>query len=443
MYEGLVRSSMHGDDADADASGPSRRAYLRRGCAAVGVGLAFSTAGCTATLPPLGQRVRYGRVDAPPRSKPVYRRWVPDPSLVRQEYEDDEDELSLLYSTPGNLGKETLGEDFTLGLSLLIARVDYFGIPLEDYDWTLTMDGGAVLRGDIRQDTVEGLLRETIYERAGTYEGFSLFRRETGDTWVAVSPTTIVHSGGEFGRENLETIVDAGQGTVARSHEVDESLARFTERVGANPFTWYGTDIVSQTDTDDEDGPRIPEAGQGATTFAFDEKAAYFTYDLLYESGNLPTRRDIRANLERDTRPLSSAAVDIEYEDPFVRVEMRVPAGRMRARADDESSRGPYVTWRAELDESEAVIRFHNLAGDAVPVERLTLRGVRGREPTFHTTDGTLDPGDHLSVSVAGNTGDTVRLVWESPTGNASMTLDSVEVPAGFRADTTEGSGGT
>lgn len=397
------------------------------------MGILAATAGCAATLPPLGQRIRYGRVEAPPRGDPTYRRWLPVPAALELEHDDPAD-LDLMFSRPNDLGRETFGADFTVGLDMLISRTDYFGIGLREYDWTMTGPRGAVLRGDIPQDHVGSVLTDTIYEAAGEHAGFAVYERTQGEQWVGFSPTTIVTARGEHGRGNLEAIVDAGQGRSDRYHEVDEGIARFTERVGAHPFTWYGTDIDPESFEGDEEGD-VADSRLSATTFSFDEDAGYVTYDMLYEPGRLPARQDRRQVLERDNPPLSSASIDIEYDDPFVRVEMRVPAGRLRAQMD-EPERSPYVTWLTELDERERVGRFQHLAGEEVDGS-LVVRGVRGTEPVFHTSDGRFGPGDHVAVSVASETRSTVRLVWESQDRRASATIESVDVPDRLQEDST------
>ena len=54
----------------------SRRDLLRTAGTALAAG-ASATAGCMATLPPLGQRIRFGRVDTPAKGDGVYRDWIP------------------------------------------------------------------------------------------------------------------------------------------------------------------------------------------------------------------------------------------------------------------------------------------------------------------------------------------------------------------------------
>jgi hypothetical protein len=65
--------------------GQTRRGVLRRTAAGIGIGALSASAGCLATLPPLGQRVSYGRVDAPAGDEATYATWVPEPDALGDE----------------------------------------------------------------------------------------------------------------------------------------------------------------------------------------------------------------------------------------------------------------------------------------------------------------------------------------------------------------------
>lgn len=378
-----------------------RRAFLRVGTAGA-AGVATATAGCLEGLPPLGQRVRYGRIDAPAPldPDPTYREWIPAPAAVPDAVDDLDPEM---YSVPGNLGTETLGSSFQLGNSIARSQTDYFGMAFEAYDRIIWLNGVFVAEADVDVAAAGETLRETGYESAGTYRGYDFFDRSDNPRTVAVSDGAIVFSRGDEDRLRVETVVDAGEGAIDRRHEADDQFALFIDRVGSYPFGWFGVGITDfQT-----------EAPFASMSYTFDEAAGYFIYHQYYPSGETPTEREIRTGIEENNRALRSAGVDIDIDESFVTVQMRIDAATFSERATE--ARIPLVTFGVAHDRSAGTLRIRNDGGGTLQTANLRLEPETELEGRIDWPGSALAPGDSIRLDVSGLDETDIRIVYEFP----------------------------
>lgn len=364
----------------------TRRQALRAGGAALTAGVAGSSAGCLSLLPPVGQQIRYGRVDvpAPTNEQPVYRKWMPADSAVPDlEHVDGFSETNWIYVTPGNLGKAQLGGEFRIGIDVVQSSLSYFGTPLGAHDHLVGLGSlGSVVESNVDSGRVESTLRSSGFERAGSYHAYNLYDRTDIPQVIAVSEDAVVQTRGEKRHAKAETLIDAGDGRIDRYHETDESFATFSEWVGTYPTVMEGFP-PSIVDTDTE---------ATAMVYTFDEEAAYFVYKHQFPGGETPTNGEIKRRLDDElTRPMQAWSVDIEIDDPQVSIQMRVEQEEFGSDFSAESV--PFVTW--SVDETAETITVRHEAGESVPVEKLEI------EPSDALRDPpgareALEPGDTL-----------------------------------------------
>jgi hypothetical protein len=368
----------------------SRRRVLLSGAAVGSLGAAGSMAGCLNLLPPVGQRVSYGRVDVPAAATatPQYRRWIPATAAVPDvETHGDPADISWLSVTPGTLGAETVGARFGVARAVIITQLDFLGYEFGDYDYVHAVDPfGVVAEGEIDRETVAETALDGGYSRDGTYHGWEVFDRTDIPRAIAVSDTAIVASRGEERRVFLETLVDAGDGRIERSHETDQSFARFTERVGTYPemLEQFGYSV----------SPTEPQ--HAVMTYTFDEEGAYFVYHQLYADGETPSREALETELEsKHERAVRAWSVDIRREDRYVRVEMRIKASEFTDGSSTDTL--PHVMWG--VDDAGRYVTVRHEAGDGVPVDRLEFEPDDALVETVESGT-TLTPGDELTVDV-------------------------------------------
>jgi hypothetical protein len=387
-------------DTDEQRADCTRRQALRAGGAALTAGIAGSSAGCLSLLPPVGQQIRYGRVDvpAPTNAEPVYRKWLPaDAAIPDLEYTDGVDDLNWIYVTPGNLGKEQLGGEFRIGIDVVQSSLSYFGTPLDAHDHLVGVGTlGSVVESNVDRSQTASTLRSSGFESMGSYHGYELFDRTDIPRTVAVADDAVVQSRGEKRHAKAETLIDAGDGRIDRYHETSESFAAFSDSVGAYP-TIMSAFVPGIVDADAE---------STAMLYTFDEQAAYFVHRYSFPEGETPARLAIKRGLD-DHLPRAREAwsVDIEIDDPEVSIQMRVEQGQFGSDFSPEAV--PFVTWG--VDESPETITVRHEAGDSVPIEKIDI-----------------EPRDALRVSPSGDTlgpGDTLEFE------RASLATDRGERP--------------
>lgn len=364
----------------------SRRALV----GAAAMTLAGSTAGCLSLLPPVGQQVRFGRVDVPgpTDTEPRYRRWIPAQHEIPDlESDRDHEEIHWVSATPGNLGGDELGATFDIARALVMSQIEYVGYDLEHYDFAHGIGSlGAVVEGDIERSVVTETALEGGYSRDGTYYDWTLFDRTDNPRTVAVSDSAVVITRGEHRRTFIETLLDAGDGRIERYHEANERFAAFSSRVGTYPemLEQFGYFM----------SPMDPE--HAVMTYNFDEDGAYLTYHQQYADGETPTRGEIERYVEEEhDRARSALSVDIQIDDTYVRTELRIHEDEF---ADGGTTdRKPHVMWSFEDTGGTVTIRLE--AGDSIPVDQLAFEpaGVLVEEFASGTV---LEPGDEFAIDI-------------------------------------------
>lgn len=382
----------------------TRRNLLSGGAALASATLAGSTAGCLSLLPPVGQEVRYGRVDTPQpvSSDPVYRRWMPaDHDIPDVDGLSSMSDAHWVSVTPGSLGLDTVGGEFRIGAAVAKARLDYVGYEFQFYDYVHSLGSlGVVAEGDIDSEVVTETLLDSGYARDGTYHDWQLFDRTDIPRAVAVSASAVVQSNGEHRRAGLETLLDAGDGRIDRHHEADETFDSFSEWAGSYPTILedFGGGLVD------------PEPEEAAMGYTFDEEAIYFIYLQRHAAGETPSEGEIQQALEENQqRAVRAWAVDIEIDDPHVAVQMRIEKSDFTDSFVED--RSPYVTWGVDDDGDTVTIRHE--AGNSVPVDQVDI------EPEAALIDQpepgtTIESGDELTVDTSEfpATEDTVSIIY-------------------------------
>jgi len=386
----------------------SRRQLLGGTAAA----LASGTGGCLSTLPPLGQRIRYGRINVPSSGPPTYRRWVPADSARPDADTAAPDEV--MYGHPGPTGREDLGRSIRFTQPFHVGWSDYVGIEYTTYDEALLNGAGFVGETTVDRDDVASTLAQTGYERTDTYDGYTLYTRSDIPRALAVGDAAVVQASSDTvadARAHVEATVDAEAGRAERRHQADPAFKRLSDLTGARPFTWLGASGIELGD------PVI-----GASSATFDDDAIYYVWDELYASADAtPSRSEVKQWLEDQQRPQSAMLTDIETDGAALTVEMRLPGEEFEARTNNEPS--PYVTWGVDHDAEAGRLTFRHEAGDAVDIEALTLRpegGYRG-SPPFEGS-GSFGPGDGVTVELTDDPANRYQIVW-GPTDGGTSTL--------------------
>ncbi|WP_256298326.1 hypothetical protein [Haloarchaeobius salinus] len=397
-----------------DAGGHSRRELLTAGGAALATAATASLSGCTAAMPPLGQEIRYGRVDVPPAGDPVYRRWVPpvDESADRNSPLWDD----LMVTTPRQTGSDAV-DRVHVGRGFLKSSMDYFGLGYDNYDRIIGNLVTLVAEVDVDRATVDETLLGSGYEAQGSYGAFEMYGRSDLPRTVAVGDEAIVFSRSSHHETDVRRIVDTGSGRIRPRHTRDEQFARVTEAAGAHPFTWTGS--VPFQDWESLD--------MWAMSTVYDDSAAYFVHTLLFPENDVPTMSRIKEEMADVQRAIDAHSVDISLEGALATIEMHQPLERYFQDLD-VNRLNPQITWGLDHDTDAGTVTIRHDAGDAVRAELLTVYvdGSNGGEDVapsqFADEYTTVTSGDSLTVEVGG-LDESVRLVFESSDGDTMMTL--------------------
>lgn len=352
---------------------------------AAGAGL--SLAGCTSTLPPLGQRVRVGRVDVPPADPPAYRNWLPAPG---------EDGGRLHTGRPADLPAGTFGR------AHLATIPDWLGDPLEAYDRAVDVRPAYVFDGGPDRDTVADALDGTRYEPAGEYRGYDWYARPDGPRRVAVTDGAAIWARGDRARSAIESVIDAEAGRVERRHEVDQDFAALSAAVGETHFDVFGGINVL--------GAVAADALLSSFSLTYDD-AVYVRSQFLYEDAAAVPEGAIRRELRATDMAVDADAVDVRSDGRRAIVELRRDP-------DDGNWRTPLVTWGGVFDPDDESVTLAHEAGEAVDAGDLTV-SVRGPDGAREEADrqfadayGTVEPGDALTLDPVA-IGSTVHIRFE------------------------------
>lgn len=390
--------------------GRSRRALLRRTGGALAAGLAAGLAGCTNLLPPASRAIRYGDVDVPERgdATPEYRKWFPAESELPPLSDDRDDPYgNWTYATPGDLGAAQFGRPFDIGRNVAQASMDYVGSPLAAYDRLVSVGAlGTVAEATVDRDVVERTLAATNYTPVDGYREYDVYDRTDVDRLLAVSDSAVVHAGGERRRAKAEALADAEAGRVARRHEVDETFATHTDRVGAPPTVLSEFGLVS--------GDLA-----SALWFTFDDASAYFVHDHVFAAGETPPPGEVKRQISGIARGDRASRVDVTVDDPFVRVALQLDERAYMDGDDGDDYRTlPFVTWGVD-DGPDAVTVRHD-AGEPVPVDRAEFR------PTEALLDppasgSTVEPGDELAFARSDLADDDIEFAYRHAEHSLSL----------------------
>ncbi|WP_226023484.1 hypothetical protein [Halomicrobium salinisoli] len=373
-----------------EPSRPTRRSLLRAGAAAATT-LTTSAAGCT-SLPPLGSKPTYGRVDVPDAGPPEYRRWLPSQSVV----ETDDDWL-ITYAEPGPFDGP-VPEEFVARRGFQRSELDHFGIGYENYDRLVNTNLATVIEAEFAADEVASTLGETRYEPDGSYRDYDLYARSDVPRRAAVRDGVIVWTSAEHHRAaDLEATVDAGRGDVERYHEADDAFAAVTEAVGASRMLFVGGG---------HPGLATEYAEMGADAFRIGD-AAYQVLIERYPEDRAVSAERIRRILEEQPHELTSEAEtpDVAVDGRHATVEARVPLAPDQDR--DPIRDPPQVTWGGSFDAETRTVTIHHEVGERVDadllwydVDRPDDYGEIERIPLW-PDGGTVGPGDEATVDLS------------------------------------------
>lgn len=362
----------------------------RRVLSSVAAAGALSAAGCTTTLPPLGQRVRFGRIDFPQSDPPVYRKWIPARSALPEGHGKTTHAARPRTLPPG-----------TLGRGLFVGPSDYLGTDFDAYERAVDAGGAYVFEGPTDPAVVADALDGTGYEPAGSYEAYALYDRDDAPRAVAVTDGTVLWAQGENRRHSIEVAADVGAGRIERRHETDDDFAAMTNAMGANEF-----DIIDGLDLGLES---TADALLTGTSHAYRENAAYFRTQHLFESAESVPEASIKRELRASETAVRAAAVDVRTEGRRVIIETRTDGSDVGV-----DWRTPQITWGADHDPDAGTVTLRHEAGHSVDAEALVVstRDSGASDSGFPEADGrqfaevydTVRPGDTLEVTVGEST---------------------------------------
>lgn len=396
----------------------TRRRFLTASGTAL-LGVTVGSAGCLSTLPPLGQKIRYGRVDVPESAPPSYRRWLPATSALQPYYEREPD-THVMYGIPGAMGEELLDQPVGITQAFHVGQTDYVGIDYSTFDGALTNDATFVGEKTVDRTVVEATLGETRYERTDSYHGYDLYTRSDAPRALAVGDEAIVNARAdtlEAARGRVTTTIDAAAGRIERRHEVDPDFESITDLTGARPFTWSAAP-----------GIEVGESLTGMTSASFDSDSVYFIWDQVYASPEeTPSESEIKDHLEGENRPQQSMQTDIEVDGRFLSIEMRQSAEKFRNSASTHTS--PHITWGVDYDDDAGRLTFHHEVGEPVPAAQLRIHPEYGYEgdPPFERIDGDFGPGDSITLDLTADAERHYRIQWDAPDGGSSSALFSYD----------------
>lgn len=375
----------------------TRRRFLGRAGGALLAAGAATTGGCSELLPPLGSRVRYGRVDVPATTGPAYRRWLPAASALPA---DDLDPGYVNHVTPGALGQDVVGTANRDPHFFQKPYLDHFGVGYENYDRVVglhrTTRSTYVLEGDVDPATASATLVESGYAPAGSHAGYDLFDRPDGPRTAAVSPAAIVWAHHDESAAIVEAVIDAERGAVDRHHEVDDAFARATDAIGASPWTMLGGLGIDPTG----------DALVRSMSYAVDPRGVYYTHRALYPAGTVVSERALREALEGHSRAVDGRAVDLRVRDRLATVEMHLPHSSLRT--DYATATVPQITWGISQDDGTMTVRHESGETPLAATITVSIEGADGRSPAetqFADDHERIRPGDSITIATPEDAG--------------------------------------
>lgn len=342
-----------------------RRAVL----AGIASGATAGMAGCLTTMPSLGQQVQFGRVDEPPASPPVYRDWVPEQLPERDR------PPSITYTSPD----KDVSKLFPIGRGVLVAQLDYLGVPFSEFDHAMSFGDVAVALGPIDPDVVAETVDQTGYTETEPVDGLVAYGREDTRRTVAVGDGVVIGAGSgtpEQRRQKIKRVQGARRGDVPRLAETNATFDKISQRVGVSPFFNLTTGGRNYLDGADDH----PDSDWWTMEFRFDDDYVYFIHTHAYPKGETADRRYIEETVYDSGRAPDTRNIDIRIDGRFgVIVEQLAREVYTDGKGQTVS---PHITWG--IEDSGDVTIVHE-AGDSVDADILRIkgrvRGGRGREP--------------------------------------------------------------
>lgn len=338
----------------------TRRGLLRDGAGLLAAGAATLSAGCAGSLPPLGTRQRFGRVDTPGADPPEYRQWLPAPAAVGA---GDLPHYPFLFRRPGALDYPAPVR-FTTPRKRLLSDLDYFGVGYANYARLLQTGFGTVLVGGDGFDpaTVADTLTASGYAPDGRYEGADRYARSDVRRRALVTDEAVVWSSERVHpRPTVEALLDAREGRVRRYHESDDVYRQLSETVGESRMVEF-----------------VPPDGERAWTkcegFRFDGDVAYHVMAFRYPEGMAVPEADLRRRSRRGTvltREVDESELGVDGQ--LVVVEGRIPPEEGIPPEDIHPPYPPQVTWGVSRDDAAGTVSLRHEAGDTVPTDHLHL----------------------------------------------------------------------
>ncbi|WP_323676162.1 twin-arginine translocation signal domain-containing protein [Halorubellus sp. PRR65] len=394
----------------------SRRDVLRTAAATVAASGLGASAGCLATLPPLGERVQFGRVDAPAADEATYATWVPDASGIDAEtaFEETHD---VMYVAPSALHESELGRQASFPATFLKSRVDYFGHGFERYREAFSYGPVVALVGDVDRELAARTATDSGYTAADGYESYDVFERDDPARTTFVGDDVVAWAQGSTSRTDVRAVLDARDGRVPNRYERDEDFANAVDATGGYPSTWL---FEQSSNNIERTFPKATHVGMGTTA---DDDGVYFVLTYHFGDGGTPSIGAARDEVEKRDRALASEATEVSVEDALVEVEIQHSWTEYRREIPVALDDWPQITWGVTRDERSVSVR--HAAGDPVDAEWLDVGFFPEVEspPTLFES-GTVGAGDVATLDRDDVPADTRRLyVKASPPEDDSTSM--------------------
>ncbi|MFC6954281.1 hypothetical protein [Halorubellus litoreus] len=400
----------------------TRRDVLRTAAAGVAASGLGASAGCLATLPPLGERVQFGRVDAPAADDATYATWAPDGDAIDGETTLDAS-MDVMSVAPAALHASELGRHASFPATFLKTRVDYFGHGFETYRGAFSYGPVVALVGDVDRELVGRTAVDGGYERADGYESYDVYERDDVARAAFVGDDVVAWAHGSTARTDVGAVLDARDGRIPTRYERDDGFATAVDAVGEHPSTW----LFEQESNDIERTfPEATHVGMGTTA---DDDGVYFVLTFYFDDGGTPTVGAARDAMEKRDRALESEATEVSVGDAMVEVEIQLSWAAYRRDSPAALDDWPQVTWGVTREERSVSVR--HAAGDPVDAGWLDVSFFPEVEsPPALFESGTVGPGDVATLDRDDVPADARKLnVTASPPESDSIsTVLSVEL---------------
>ncbi|WP_124194972.1 hypothetical protein [Natrarchaeobius chitinivorans] len=381
-------------------------------------------AGCLASMPTLGQQIRYADVDVPEAGDPVYGEWIPARSAIEHA---DGGWRTVRYARPNDAGENVVGAIDPLPEQTVRARLDYLGVGYENYDHVVSVGPVTVCLGSFDSGTVRETVLASDYEEIGSYEGYDLFERTDLTRGVAVRDGAVLFrhradGSGPLESPDLETVIDAEGGRVPRRADEDDGFDAVARATGSQPTVQLF----------DGWGPIVRELSEGfsarnsSMVYAYDGEYVYHRTVCLFEAEAPLTPREVEDVLVERNTAVEAHGVEVTVDEPYLWVDIRETHEKFRSRVGtDAARRYPQITWGIDVADDVAGFTVRHDGGDPVDADLLTLyfdsqsRVQPGIEPQFADEFDVVEPGDSLTVAgLEGNRGESVALLYSPPETN-------------------------